>query len=865
MADRPPDIPVGLGAYRCWECWPYQRLGVRAYLRSTYDRTGHNRTADASHYLYQLAEDFNVTLDVEGSGVLYFTRANRWHGSPWHYEIDGRDQVVEETTTRDPSTPLTGSVFVPEQAFPEPLAYTYATTKGSDVSWVPMPFGERLRIAHSRTYYGTGNYLYHLFTDPTGLQPWDLRSVPDSDVLELLAGAGSDIVRTADLRSWEGGANVSQGERVKVADIDDAPAMLRKLNLSAPADRAARFGACRLVITWDDRAVPSIDAPLALFFGAGTLHNPDGREWLVKAFPVSIRFADGRVHLRCYFPMPFFRRATIELVDGSGSGPIEDVRWAVSWAPYNGPSNHVGYFHATYRDHHDPQMGHDLEFLDTAGVEGAGEWSGSLVGTSFIFTRRNVMTTLEGDPRFYFDDSLTPQVQGTGTEEWGGGGDYWGGRTMTLPLAGHPTGAVDGAQAKHPDELIHSAYRFLLADLMPFGRRARICFEHGGENESREHYESVTYWYGLPAVSLVPTDVLDVGDDASERAHDYRSPDATPPYTVRSRYEWGPDHLPAALAGPLASPRDYVEYEFYAAAGSYHLWIEVRIGEELFEAALWPQLNDHIGTTAFEPRYMGSMGFLNLGRSPGAYTFTTGLPPVSAVALAEGRQRLRLQPRHGKIRFGRVLLSPSRSQRPTPAFRPSAGEVVLTSEQISVRRGHFEVTEDAEAPGGFAVALTRAPDQVQIYPAREMTGRRTESASEFTLATIPDNHGVLLRRTLDYAYANQRAVVYVEHEGRWCAAGTWYLAGSSTVYHSFPWQEGELAPVRPVIITSNRRFRDDEFLLPARLTRGKERLRLRVEFAPRNPPLLPHLEPAPSAWTEFAYRVYAWVMPAIDF
>jgi len=76
-------------------------------------------------------------------------------------------------------------------------------------------------------------------------------------------------------------------------------------------------------------------------------------------------------------------------------------------------------------------------------------WSGSLVGTSFVFTDRNVLTTLEGDPRFYFDDSRTPQVQGTGTEEWGGGGDYWGGHTMTLPLAGHPVGVVDAKQAKH--------------------------------------------------------------------------------------------------------------------------------------------------------------------------------------------------------------------------------------------------------------------------------------------------------------------------------------------------------------------------------------------------------------------------------
>src|SRR5690606_19976736 len=63
-AEAPPDAPVSLAAYRHWGRWPLQRLGVRAYLRSTYDRTGHNRTADASHYLYQEAEDFNVTLDV---------------------------------------------------------------------------------------------------------------------------------------------------------------------------------------------------------------------------------------------------------------------------------------------------------------------------------------------------------------------------------------------------------------------------------------------------------------------------------------------------------------------------------------------------------------------------------------------------------------------------------------------------------------------------------------------------------------------------------------------------------------------------------------------------------------------------------
>src|SRR6185503_5333740 len=52
-----------------------------------------------------------------------------------------------------------------------------------------------------------------------------------------------------------------------------------------------------------------------------------------------------------------------------------------------------------------------------------------------------------------------------------------------------------------------------------------------------------TYWYGLPAPSLLRTDDLDVGDAESERAHRYVSPDASEPYELVSRYEWGVDTL----------------------------------------------------------------------------------------------------------------------------------------------------------------------------------------------------------------------------------------------------------------------------------------------------------------------------------
>ena len=73
-----PVIPFGLDAYRMWDKWPQQRIGVRTYMRSTYDRRGGNERADASHFLFVNSESDNVTLDVKGKGVFYFFRTNRW-------------------------------------------------------------------------------------------------------------------------------------------------------------------------------------------------------------------------------------------------------------------------------------------------------------------------------------------------------------------------------------------------------------------------------------------------------------------------------------------------------------------------------------------------------------------------------------------------------------------------------------------------------------------------------------------------------------------------------------------------------------------------------------------------------------------
>lgn len=546
--EEPPLIPVGSDAYAMWDRWPYQRIGARAYLRSTFDRAGGNRTADASHFLYQEREDFNVALDVAGPGILYFARYNHWHGSPWHYEVDGRDHLVTESSTADPLNPDPQSVFLPAALFPSPPTWTWPATKGANLMWVPIAFEQSFRMAYARTHYGTGYFIYHQFVRGANLsrpiRAWDGATPPDPAIAELLARAGTDIAPPAGHNGMEEDRGTlalpAQGSTVVWTD-SGAPRMIRAMELSVPVAKALAFSRARLKVTWDGRREPSIDAPVALFFGTGLLHNNDGREFLVKGLPCVVKYEGGRVHLRCYFPMPYFRSAEVEL-EGAGS-EIPDIHWRFRHEPFADPPNHVGYFHATYRDHAHPELGRDLELLDTRKTEGGGDWSGSFVGTSFIFTRDNVLATLEGDPRFYFDDSLTPQAQGTGSEEWGGGGDYWGGLNMTLPLVGHPIGVRRAQDVRGPEDKVHSAYRFLLADLMPFGKNARITLEHGGTNESSEHYETVTYWYGIPAASLVKTDELKVGDLESERAHGYDSPGASEVYELTSRYEWGVDAI----------------------------------------------------------------------------------------------------------------------------------------------------------------------------------------------------------------------------------------------------------------------------------------------------------------------------------
>ena len=114
------------------------------------------------------------------------------------------------------------------------------------------------------------------------------------------------------------------------------------------------------------------------------------------------------------------------------------------------------------------------------------------MGTSFIFSHDANLTTLEGDPRFLFDDSLTPQAQGTGTEEWAGG-DSWGWAEYDATICRPSRGSAQFAIRLGPSRQNRVCISLSACRSDAFAKRAVIRLENGGTNESEQHYEAVTY------------------------------------------------------------------------------------------------------------------------------------------------------------------------------------------------------------------------------------------------------------------------------------------------------------------------------------------------------------------------------------
>ena len=153
------------------------------------------------------------------------------------------------------------------------------------------------------------------------------------------------------------------------------------------------------------------------------------------------------------------------------------------------------------------------------------------------------------------------------------------------------------------------------------------------------------------------------------------------------------------------------------------------------------------------------------------------------------------------------------------------------------------------------------------FPAEQDEVRTMKGASQFKMRLDPNNLGVMLRRKFDYLYPNQCAKVWVRPDragAEWQYVGLWYTAGSNTCVYSYPRSEGELGKTQHTVITSNRRWREEEFLIPRHLTKGIKRLEIKIEHVPDNKELFPSQPfPAESLWSESRYWAYCYKMPTV--
>jgi hypothetical protein len=238
-----------------------------------------------------------------------------------------------------------------------------------------------------------------------------------------------------------------------------------------------------LKISFDGEA-PAVLCPLGDFFGYA---------WGQPAMQSLLVGTTGETNY-CYFPMPFDRRAVIELVSERAQ-PLE-LRAEVLYTSVRRTADE-GKFYALWRRENPTKLGEPFTFLDTEG-------RGHLVGVTLQAQGFESGKTLffEGDDQTTLDGELA--IHGTGSEDFFNGGWYdvpgrWEQR-LSFPLSGCL------GYLKHLGRT--GAYRLFLGDAYAWRRSIRQTIEHSGEkNNILTDYCGMTYLYSenRPTANLTPS------------------------------------------------------------------------------------------------------------------------------------------------------------------------------------------------------------------------------------------------------------------------------------------------------------------------------------------------------------------------
>jgi hypothetical protein len=273
------------------------------------------------------------------------------------------------------------------------------------------------------------------------------------------------------------------GETVVLADLT-GPGVVTHIWLTVAANEYGWPRLLRLRAYYDDSPVPSVDCPVGDFFGVG-----HGFERSINS--VMARNSSSGRSRNSYWPMPFARRLRLTITN-EGRRRVANLYFHVDWKKVPALPPDTAYFHARYRQSLPASAGQPYEILS---VNGRGHY----VGTVLNVVQNQAGWFGEGDERFYVDGAAKPSIEGTGTEDYFN--DAWSFRVADGLYTGVPVADGTGVGARM------GAYRWHLADPIPFQRSLRLDIEHKGWTYNSEGavksafeerpdlFSSVAFWY----------------------------------------------------------------------------------------------------------------------------------------------------------------------------------------------------------------------------------------------------------------------------------------------------------------------------------------------------------------------------------
>jgi hypothetical protein len=232
-----------------------------------------------------------------------------------------------------------------------------------------------------------------------------------------------------------------------------------------------------LEVFYDGSDTPSISVPCLDFFGL-----PHGRTTAYHSALTAVNEGRG---LNSYIPMPFRRRARVELVNGSDRRTL--LYYQIDYTLQQSMPESIGYLHASFRRENPTTLRRD--FVIAEGFEGSGRFLGCNVGVRVIDP---AAWYGEGEVKVYRDgDTARPTICGTGLEDYVG--TAWGMGQHAAPYGGAPIVAKREGE-RNPDFV--GFYRWHIPDPIMFERDIKVTIQQigamffpEGQEEALAEYE----------------------------------------------------------------------------------------------------------------------------------------------------------------------------------------------------------------------------------------------------------------------------------------------------------------------------------------------------------------------------------------